>query len=108
MADKVYMGIVEEGVCRVYVRHNQSAPFCPLPQRQDLRNHSPAGFAWGYCGSGPAQLALALVADLTGSDETALANYQRFKELFVAKLAQQVGWRATEEDLWAHVHTMIV
>lgn len=26
-----------------------------------VRNHSPTGFAWGYGGSGPAQLALAVL-----------------------------------------------
>lgn len=32
----------------------------PLPPRNDVRDHSPDGFQWGYGGSGPAQLALAL------------------------------------------------
>jgi hypothetical protein len=35
----------------------------PLPLRCDLVNHSPTGFSWGYAGSGPAQLALAILAD---------------------------------------------
>ncbi|GAF79707.1 unnamed protein product, partial [marine sediment metagenome] len=35
-----------------------------LPPRLDLRNHSPMGFECGYLGSGPAQLALALLADV--------------------------------------------
>lgn len=34
-----------------------------LPPRTDLVNHSPTGFEWGYAGSGPAQLALALCVD---------------------------------------------
>ena len=38
----------------------------PLDSRRDLWNHSPTGFEWGYCGSGPAQLALALLADHLG------------------------------------------
>lgn len=33
-----------------------------LPPRLDLFNHSPSGFSWGYSGSGPAQLALAILA----------------------------------------------
>jgi hypothetical protein len=40
----------------------------PLNLRLDLRNHSPSGFEWGYGGSGPAQLALALLADCLGDD----------------------------------------
>lgn len=58
----------------------------PLDPRYDLRNHSPDGFEWGYGGSGPAQLALALVADATGDDELARKVYQKFKFEIVAGL----------------------
>lgn len=34
-----------------------------LNPRHDLWRHSPTGFEWGFGGSGPAQLALALLAD---------------------------------------------
>lgn len=34
----------------------------PLDPRNDLANHSPDGFEYGYGGSGPAQLALAILA----------------------------------------------
>lgn len=44
----------------------------------DLANHSPTGLEWGYGGSGPAQLALALLADRY-PDSAAVAHYQRFK-----------------------------
>jgi len=63
----------------------------PLDPRFDLRRHSPDGFNWGYCGSGPAQLALALVADVLGDDAAAQAIYQKFKSQVVA------GW---ERDTW--------
>lgn len=37
------------------------------PRRsQKLWNHSPDGFEWGYGGSGPAQLALAILLDALG------------------------------------------
>lgn len=68
-----------------------SAPI-PLNSRLDLRNHSPTGFAWGYFGSGPAQLALALAADVLGDDHAALAIYQAFKERFVSMLPGGRGW----------------
>jgi Family of unknown function (DUF6166) len=57
-----------------------------LDPRFDLSNHSPTGFAWGYCGSGPAQLALAILADACGSDATALKYYQAFKNDHIATL----------------------
>lgn len=51
----------------------------PLEPSLKLRNHSPTGFSWGYGGSGPSQLALALLLDATGESETALSYYQEFK-----------------------------
>lgn len=60
----------------------------PLDPResQALANHSPDGFCWGYEGSGPAQLALALL--LYFSDrQSALQHYQAFKREVVAHLS---------------------
>jgi hypothetical protein len=58
------------------------------PKRsQDTRNHSPDGFAWGYGGSGPAQLALGLLMEFT-SEKNALALYQKFKWEKIAPLPQ--------------------
>lgn len=54
-----------------------------LPMRLDLRNHSPSGFEWGYEGSGPAQLALAILA-FEYPDDIALKHYQDFKREVVA------------------------
>jgi hypothetical protein len=50
---------------------------------QKLRNHSPTGFNWGYGGSGPAQLALAILLDHFG-ENIAQEYYQAFKWQFVA------------------------
>lgn len=36
---------------------------------QEVSNHSPDGFNWGYTGSGPAQLALALLMEITDVEE---------------------------------------
>lgn len=54
---------------------------------QKVRNHSPDGFNWGYGGSGPAQLALALLL-LVLDDKTALCYYQDFKMNVIALLPQ--------------------
>jgi uncharacterized protein DUF6166 len=70
----------------------------PLDPRFDLWNHSPTGFEWGYGGSGPAQLALAILADHLGDDEQALALYQSFKRAVVAKLPKR-GWTLTSTDI---------
>ena len=72
-----------------------------LPPRLDLRSHSPAGFEFGYAGSGPAQLALAILADALGPDR-AVELYQSFKRAFVAP-ADGDELRITREQVeeWA-------
>ena len=70
----------------------------PLNPRLDLWNHSPTGFEWGYGGSGPAQLALALLADHLGNDEKAVSQYQAFKFAVVAKLPKR-GWTLTTAEM---------
>ena len=52
----------------------------PLNWRSSLalRNHSPTGPAWGCGGSGPAQLALAILLAVTDA-ATAEPFYQQFK-----------------------------
>jgi len=62
-----------------------------------LHSHSPDGFNWGYGGSGPAQLALALLYDVTGNKDIALANYQDFKWYYVAQLGEH--WQITDEEI---------
>lgn len=64
----------------------------PLDPRVDLVNHSPCGFAWGYGGSGPSQLALAILADFTEDDAFALSHYQAFKRLVIANLPPRVSF----------------
>lgn len=71
---------------------------CRLNPRFDLRNHSPTGFEWGYGGSGPAQLALAILADHCHDDQRALDFYQRFKWAVIAQLPAR-HWSLTSEGI---------
>lgn len=52
-----------------------------------VRDHIPDGFCWGYGGSGPAQLALAILLRLT-SEQEAICLYQDFKSEVIATLPQ--------------------
>jgi hypothetical protein len=70
----------------------------PLDPRNDLVDHSPTGFSWGYGGSGPAQLALAILADLVG-DERALEDYQELKDNLISVQPQHLPLRVTEEEV---------
>ncbi len=93
---KTYTGIRAESGCAVTVTDGGGSR--QLDPRLELRSHSPAGFEWGYGGSGPAQLALALAADVLGDDESALAVYQRLKFRVIARLPAG-GWVLTADEL---------
>jgi hypothetical protein len=53
-------------------------------ESQKYRNHSPDGFNWGYAGSGPAQLALAIMLKATKKPDA----YQDLKFRVIAALQQ--------------------
>jgi hypothetical protein len=86
-----------------------------LDLRLDLARHSPTGFEWGYSGSGPAQLALAILADVFSSsatpksfnDELAVMLHQEFKRRAIAPLDRERPWRLKEQDIIEHVRRIL-
>lgn len=74
--------------------YRDSIVLSPIPS-QKMRNHSPTGFNWGYGGSGPAQLALAILLDYYGPDAPELDLYQDFKFAVIAALSQDQDWTLT-------------
>lgn len=85
------------------LENNDFEASSPLPPRLDLVNHSPTGFAWGYHGSGPAQLALALLCHVF-PDRVALAYHQDFKNDVIAR--RDGEWDITEAEIrdWMRRH----
>lgn len=63
-----------------------------------FERHSPDGFEWGYAGSGPADLALALCADALGAVEPAFEVYQEVKWRLVAMLPHS-GWAVQQQSI---------
>lgn len=57
---------------------------CPISS-QFVHNHSPDGFSWGYSGSGPAQLALAICMKLYSNP---IPYYMKFKDKYIATLPE--------------------
>lgn len=102
---KLYRGTQSlPGSCHVVVVENGRER--PLNPRYDLRNHSPDGFAYGYGGSGPAQLALAILCDALGQRDALhpATHYQDYKFAVIARLPQDQPFEITEESVrqWAY------
>jgi len=123
MPDKItYRGVrnVEGDVYRCFVHRedNVSSVDYELDPRNDIYDHSPTGIAWGYGGSGPAQLALGILADYFSPDgkrvrytrrnewdmdgrddpnQKALKHYQEFKWAIVALFPMDGEWELPGE-----------
>jgi hypothetical protein len=95
---KHYIGERTPDGCDVLVLDGGKHGGYLLDPRYDLRNHSPDGFNWGYGGSGPAQLALALLADALGDDQRAQRLYQDFKFKVIGRF-QGDRIELSEEDI---------
>ena len=90
-----------EGITRVWIETKLNPDDPPERSELDLhlnvRAHSATGFAWGYGGSGPAQLSLALLMDALGDRDMAMRHYQQFKRTHVAQWGEQ--WSITAEAI---------
>jgi hypothetical protein len=80
-------------------------PLDPRPS-QLVWNHSPDGFAWGYAGSGPSQLALAILLAAGLPKRLAIALHHRFKAAFLQSLPR-AGFRIdVDVEGWARENTL--
>ena len=100
---------------RIFEGYSQSNPFSRevliieesrntwilRPDRsQALKNHSPDGFNWGYSGSGPAQLVLAILLEVTNDEEIALRYYHDFEQQVIAAIpSQETDWEIEENKI---------
>lgn len=75
-------------------------------ESQKLKNHSPDGFMWGYYGSGPAQLALAICLKLFPAHR-ALHLYQAVKAQFVSQWQYTGDFEAEIEPIREWCETYI-
>ena len=76
-----------------------SKQIAPLDPCLKMVNHSPTGFAWGYQGSGPAQLAFALLYHVTKDKETSQRFYQRFKADVIGAMPMEGNWKLSYNDI---------
>ena len=94
---KTYRGSRERG--KVWIESAEyEGGWRDLPLRLDVVNQSPSGFEWGYLGSGPAPLALAILCDYLGEPQLAVRFCQEFQEEAVARWKDE-EWTLTEQAL---------
>ena len=86
-----YRGIADQ----VYVDEIELTP----TKSFKYRNHSPDGFSWGYCGSGPSQFALALLLEAT-DEIRAMEKYQDFKRDVISGLEENFTLNASVIYEW--------
>jgi len=96
-----------DGKCHVVVVKGDKSLHLPLCL--NVVRHSPDGFEWNYEGSGPAQLAVAILCDHFGKGKAAQAHalrlHQRFKERCIAKCPHD-AWTITSAEVTQHVREM--
>jgi hypothetical protein len=79
-----------------------------LQKSLEIRNHSPTGFEFGYGGSGPHQLTLALLMDATGDSDLAERFYHDFLVEHVCcwdREETSEGWAITDDFIKEWVKT---
>lgn len=106
---KVYFGGRSQSNGQAFVKVRLYDKVEPLPLYIDVVRHSPDGFEWGFSGSGPAQLACAILCDHFGGGtngaQRALQLYQYFKTECVAHLPFE-GWEMSNADVRKVVQTI--
>lgn len=104
---KSYIGTLTEGRVgpqTVVVQHEGGDSILDPGPSQKVWNHSPDGFQWGYGGSGPAQLALAILLDVTGDEALSVRLHQDFKRDKIAQLEDSFVLTEDEVRDWLAEH----
>ena len=98
---KAFHGIRDaQDRCHLYLRAGETLTKISPDRSLEVYNHSPDGFEWGYGGSGPSQLSLAILLEALSDDfeqgdapgetpdSVALHLYQDFKWQVVSGLPE--------------------
>lgn len=106
---KIYKGHrdIEAGGQIVFVRTDDDPP--KVYELPHIVRYSPDGFNWGYGGSGPADLALSILADFFGTEEIPPNIYQQFKRKFIEPVGGELritgneilDW--TKDEVWFQI-----
>jgi hypothetical protein len=103
--NNAFHGVRRNGIARVYYRGPEGTKH-EVSLCLEITHSSPTGFEWGYCGSGPHQLAMALLVNIGGRHlfDHGFELSHEFKRQVVAGLPDQ--WTLTADDIrtWMAIH----
>ena len=94
MSNKLYRGIRQNHVAKVFV-DNIELDLAP----SKILHPSDATAEWGYFGSGPSQLSLAILFDATQDKDNSLKYYHDFKFEFIASAPYDLGFTILESQV---------
>lgn len=77
---------------------------CPAYKLRHMIVHSPSGMAWGYGGSGPADLALSILADHLGEAD-AIPAHQRYNHDIAREIQRTRAWMLHQDFKWQFIMT---
>jgi hypothetical protein len=103
---KVYKGIRgPDGTAQVVIAE-PGKPDRLLAARTDLFKRCTTGLDWGYSGNGPAQCALAVLADALRDDLRAIRVHRGFHFYVIAALPRHLQWQLTEAEVASAVEAI--
>ena len=97
---KVFRGRKTPDGCIVELDNENYTTTLSLERNLQVVDHSPTGFQWGYNGSGPAQLAAAILYEVTNNRSLTRAYYQIFKFYHVSKFGDSFEINNEEVLAW--------
>ncbi len=103
MGNKSYEGKRGPNGLLIYVvkdQETEGAEVSRLLPRTDLMKHTPSGaFECGFKGSGPSQLALAILADHLNDVSEAVGLHLNFRDQVIAGLPRDRDWCLTKANI---------
>ena len=97
---KIFRGRKTPVGCIVELDNESYRTKLSLEKSLQIADHSPEGFQWGYNGSGPAQLAAAILYEITDDVDLSREYYQLFKFDHVSQWGDTFEISEFEIKIW--------
>ena len=100
---KIIRGTKTDTGCIVELDNESYCTKLSFEKSLQIADHSPDGFQWGYSGSGPAQLAAAILYEITDDVDLSREYYQLFKNDHVSQWNDTFEISELEVRIWLSV-----